>query len=165
MKIREANILDLKQIKTIYNQGIEDRIATFEMKTKDDSDMEDWFDKHQGRYTVLVAEKENGIIAGWASINQYNQREAYNGVGELSIYIHREDRGKKIGQALLSELEEKAKGNNFYKIVLFTFTFNQSGLGLYTKMGFREVGIFEKQGKLDGEFVDIRIMEKLLLEN
>ena len=55
-----------------------------------------------------------------------------------------------------------AEENDFNKIVLFTFPFNQVGQGLYKKRGYREVGVFKNQGILDGEFVDVMAMEKLL---
>ncbi|HGE5781870.1 TPA: N-acetyltransferase family protein [Bacillus pseudomycoides] len=32
----------------------------------------------------------------------------------------------------------------------------------YRKMGYREVGVFEKQGVMDGEHVDVMIMGKFL---
>ncbi|WP_413310176.1 arsinothricin resistance N-acetyltransferase ArsN1 family A [Bacillus sp. 1P10SD] len=159
--IRVADELDLPSIQFIYNQGIEDRIATLETETKDVSYMKEWFDKHQGRYRVIVAENDEQIV-GWASLNQYNNRCAYNGVADLSVYISRENRGKGIGKKLIAELEFLAKENGFHKIVLFTFPFNQLGKGLYTKMGFREVGVFKNQGILDGIFVDVMAMEKIL---
>jgi len=158
--IRDSIEKDIKSIKAIYNQGIEDRIATLETELKDDSNMKDWFDKHTGRYKAIVAENEEQIV-GWASLNQYNSREAYSGVADLSIYIAREYRGKGIGKLLLDEIESRAKDNCFHKIVLFTFPFNHLGQGLYRKMGFREVGIFKNQGILDGEFVDVMAMEKI----
>jgi L-amino acid N-acyltransferase YncA len=159
--IREAKIEDLESIRIIYNHGIEDRIATLEMETKDQSYMLEWFEKHQGRYKVLVAEHE-GEILGWGSLNQYNNRCAYDGVADLSLYIGREYRGKGVGGRLLSSLEDMAKENHFHKIILFTFPFNQLGQGLYRKKGYREVGVFQNQGILDGEFVDVMAMEKLL---
>lgn len=159
--LREAMAKDIIDIQTIYNQGIEDRIATLETETKDFSYMEDWFDKHSGRYKVIVAEHK-GRIVGWASLNQYNNRCAYDGVADLSVYISRVYRGKGIGKQLLLELETLAKENDFHKMVLFTFPFNQSGQGLYKKMGFREVGVFKNQGILDGKFVDVMAMEKIL---
>ena len=159
--IRIAEELDLPSIQSIYNQGIEDRVATLETETKDVSYMKEWFEKHQGRYKVIVAEYEDQIV-GWASLNQYNNRCAYDGVADLSAYISREFRGKGIGKKLLAELEFLAKENGFHKIVLFTFPFNQLGQGLYTKMGFREVGVFKNQGILDGKFVDVMAMEKLV---
>lgn len=76
--------------------------------------------------------------------------------------LAREFRGKGAGGELLSALELKARENKFHKLVLFTFPFNGLGQTLYKKMGFREVGIFQNQGVLDGEFVDVMAMEKLL---
>ncbi|MCY9141965.1 GNAT family N-acetyltransferase, partial [Peribacillus frigoritolerans] len=81
----------MDSIKDIYNQGIEDRIATLETELKDQDYMEEWFTKHSGRYKVIVAEQE-GEIVGWASLNQYNNRSAYNGVADLSVYISRDHR-------------------------------------------------------------------------
>lgn len=159
--IRRASLEDLDAIRVIYNHGIEDRVATLEMETKDQAYMMDWFEKHHGRYCVLVAEIV-GIVVGWGSLNQYNSRCAYDGVADLSIYIARDYRGKGVGGRLLTTLENLAKENQFHKIILFTFPFNQLGQGLYRKNGFREVGVFKNQGILDGEFVDVMVMEKLV---
>ncbi|EWG11208.1 arsinothricin resistance N-acetyltransferase ArsN1 family A [Cytobacillus firmus] len=159
--IRDAVKTDLDAIVEIYNQGIKDRIATLETEEKDLSYMSVWFDQHRGRYCVLAAEK-GGQVIGWASLNPYSSRCAYAGVADLSVYIAREFRGKGAGGKLLSALELKARENKFHKLVLFTFPFNGLGQSLYKKMGFREVGIFQNQGVLDGEFVDVMAMEKLL---
>lgn len=159
--IRKATEADLRAMLLIYNQGIEDRIATLEETPKHIEYMKTWFEKHQSRFAVLVAEL-NGAVVGWASINQYNARCAYDGVGDVSVYIHREHRGKGIGSQLLMELEQVGIENKFHKLVLFTFPFNSLGQGLYRKSGYREVGVFQNQGILDGKFVDVMAMEKLL---
>jgi L-amino acid N-acyltransferase YncA len=161
LEIRKALEADLVAILSIYNQGIEDRIATLEEKQKDRDYIQDWFEKHQGRYGVLVAVKEE-LVLGWASINPYSTRCAYEGVGDISIYVQREHRGKGIGKQLLQNLERLGKENNFYKFVLFTFPFNGIGQSLYRHSGYREVGVFQNQGVLDGEFIDVMAMEKLL---
>ncbi|AIQ32488.1 GCN5 family acetyltransferase [Paenibacillus sp. FSL P4-0081] len=160
--IRPATFQDLTHILHIYNQGIEDRIATLESSAKDLNAMSDWFQEHQGRFIILVAEAEDSVL-GWASLNRYSHRCAYDGVADLSIYIERASRGRGIGNLLLHALEDKAVAADFYKIVLFTFPFNPMAQGLYRKSGYREVGVFEKQGKLDGRMIDVMIMEKLLL--
>ncbi|MFT8321821.1 MAG: arsinothricin resistance N-acetyltransferase ArsN1 family A [Bacillus sp. (in: firmicutes)] len=160
--IRKVEEDDLQDILTIYNQGIEDRIATLEMEQKDAAYIKFWFQNHQSRYCAILAENKEGKVVGWASISQYNARPAYDGVGELSIYVHRDYRGKGVGKLLLKRIEHEAISNQFYKLVLFTFPFNELGQGLYHKMKYREVGIFKNQGIVDGQFVDIMIMEKLL---
>lgn len=161
MRVRIANKQDRQEITAIYNEGIEDRIATLETEIKTDEYVIKWLFERDERYVVIIIEEDAQII-GWASINPYSHRCAYKGVGELSIYIKREHRGKGLGQRLLASLEEIGQQNEFYKLVLFTFSFNDLGQGLYRKMGYREVGVFEKQGIMDGEYVDIMIMEKLL---
>ncbi|MBA2873171.1 phosphinothricin acetyltransferase [Anoxybacillus calidus] len=158
--VRQAREDDLLEILDIYNQGIEDRIATLEQDLKSIDYIKNWYRHRPDRYTVLVIGDEK--IRGWASLNPYSHRCAYDGVADISIYIERSWRGKGLGSVLLSALEEKAKENGFYKLVLFTFPFNQIGQNLYRKMGFREVGIFKNQGILDGKFVDVMAMEKLL---
>lgn len=160
--IRVASIEDIEQILSIYNEGIIDRIATLEIITKDKPYMVDWFNKHADRFKVIVADLD-GEVVGWASLNQYNSRQAYDGVADLSVYIKREFRGKGIGGKLMSSIEGLAKENDFHKIVLFTFPFNGLGQGIYKKQGFNEVGVFQNQGKLDGEYVDVMAMEKLLI--
>ncbi|MFC4324217.1 arsinothricin resistance N-acetyltransferase ArsN1 family A [Litchfieldia salsa] len=159
--IREAVQDDIASIQKIYNQGIEDRIATLETELKDSAFMQDWFDKHQGRYQVIIIEYNNRIL-GWASLNVYNPREAYKGVADLSIYIDRDYRGKGLGGKLIDVIEGIAVKNLFHKIVLSTFNFNKVGQALYRKKGYREVGVFKNQGILDDKFVDVMVMEKLL---
>ncbi|MEH6937519.1 arsinothricin resistance N-acetyltransferase ArsN1 family A [Bacillus sp. JJ664] len=159
--IRIASTTDIDDILQIYNEGIIDRIATLETTLKDKSYMMEWFDSHLGRYKVIVAVLQDKVV-GWASLNQYNPRDAYRGVADLSVYIKKEFRGKGIGGKLLSSIEEHAKDNEFHKMVLSTFPFNQLGQGLYKKNGFREVGVFQNQGLLDGKYVDVMLMEKLL---
>lgn len=161
--IRNATEKDIESIQIIYNQGIEDRIATLETETKDYPYMKEWLNRHDNRYKVIVAEKKGQII-GWASLNPYNTRAAYLGVADLSLYISRESRGKGIGGRLLEAIQIIAKDNDFHKIVLFTFPFNELGQGLYRKQGFQEVGVFKSQGMLDGNYVDVMAMEKLLTE-
>lgn len=87
-------------ILNIYNQGIEDRIATLEQDFKDMDYIETWFQEHQGRYSILVAESKEEI-ASWASLNPYSHRCAYKGVADLSVYVDRSFRGKEVGSLLL----------------------------------------------------------------
>lgn len=165
MTIRPASEADLPAILAIYNQGIEDRIATLETEVKDLATMTAWMKGRDPRHVVLVAEAPDGGLAGWASINPYNAREAYRAVGELSVYVRRDRRGQGIGQRLLAALESAGRRHGFHKFVLFTFAFNALGQGLYRKMGYREVGVFREQGVLDGERVDVMAMEKILKES
>ncbi|MBV5111513.1 MULTISPECIES: arsinothricin resistance N-acetyltransferase ArsN1 family A [Bacillus] len=161
LKIRAANDSDLIEILDIYNQGIIDKIATLEVEKKDIIYMTKWFTDRSEKYKILVAEL-NSQVVGWVALNPYSHRRAYQGVADLSIYIRRNQRGKGIGKALLSNIEKEAVKSQIHKIVLFTFPFNELGQGLYKSMGYREVGIFKEHGKIDNDYVDVMAMEKIL---
>jgi len=162
--IRFATINDIEQITEIYNQGIEDRIATMEAHTKSIDEEAHWFSSRSERHKVLVVEDEKGGIKGWASLNVFNARECYGGVADLSIYIRRTERGKGFGKQLLIALIEIAKEVGFHKLVLTTFASNLAGQRLYASLGFTKVGTYTKQGVLDGQWMDTTIMEKLIVD-
>jgi len=162
-KVREAKACDIDLITKVYNEGIEDRIATLETRLRDEIEMAQWLENRDERHKVIVIESDN-VIYGWASVNVFNSRCCYSGVGDISIYIGREHRGKGIGKILLNGLINVAKEQDFHKLVLSTFDFNKAGHKLYKSLGFREVGTYMNQGILDGEFVNITIMEKLLYD-
>lgn len=160
-KTREAKIEDIPFITKIYNQGIEDRVATFETRLRDEDEIREWLSDRGDRYKIVVIEDEGGILGGWASINAFHSRCCYGGVGDLSVYIHRDMRGKGLGKQLLSYLTETAKAQGFHKLVLSMFDFNEAAKKLYLASGFKTVGTYRNQGLLDGKYVDVTIMEKL----
>lgn len=162
-RVRPAGLKDIPAITRIYNQGIEDRVATLETALRTEDERREWLLSRSERHKVLVAVDENDTAWGWASLNVFNARACYSGVADISVYIERGRRGQGLGRLLLTHLEEAAREQGFHKMVLATFPFNRLGQGLYRRMGFREVGIYEKQGKLDGNWIDVMIMEKLLV--
>ncbi|WP_114571420.1 arsinothricin resistance N-acetyltransferase ArsN1 family A [Exiguobacterium flavidum] len=161
MVIRPVEKKDLPAVLTIYNEGIEDRIATLETKVKDASFIDSWFDERTDVYAAFVA-CDGDEILGWVALNPYSPRDSYSGVSELSVYITRTHRGQGIGKQLLRVIEEHAVSRKLHKIILFTFPFNKLGQRLYVRAGYRIVGTFKEQGRLNGYYVDVMAMEKIL---
>lgn len=147
-------------MRAIYNEGIEDRIATLDASPKSPSDIADWWEQHED-FPVVVA-SEAGRIVGWASLNRFSGRCAHSDIADLSVYVARSCRGRGIGAQLLRALEERAVTAGFYKIVLHALDSNEWGKRLYRKAGFTEVGIFREHGVLDGRRVDVIAMEKII---
>ena len=159
--VRPASPADAAAIGTIYNQGIEDRVATLETELRTPEERRQWLQSRSARHPVIVAEA-GGEVVGWGSLNPFNPRKAYDYVADFSIYIERRWRGKGVGSRLLARLIELARDLRYHKLVLSAFPTNAVGMALYEKFGFRTVGIYKEQGKLDGQWVDTIIMEKLL---
>ncbi|HEY7294189.1 MAG TPA: arsinothricin resistance N-acetyltransferase ArsN1 family A [Dehalococcoidia bacterium] len=162
MDIRDATIEDAASIARIYNQGIEDRVATLETQLRTAEERAEWLAARGPRHPVIVAVDGAGAVIGWASLNQFNPRPAYDHVVDFSIYIAREQRGRGVGDALLGVLEARARMLGYHKMVLAAFPSNAPGMRLYERHGFVTVGIYHEQGMLDGRWVDVIVMEKLL---
>jgi len=162
--IRAATATDAATICLIYNQGIEDRIATLETELRTPEERRQWLAARGPRHPVFVAEVAGAgpAVVGWGSLNVYNTREAYRYVADFSVYVERGWRGRGVGRRLLEHLIEQARALDYHKMMLSTFPFNESGVALYERMGFTKVGIFHEMGRLDGRWADTLIMEKLL---
>ena len=164
LRVRPATADDADAICRIYNQGIEDRVATLETGRRTPAERRQWLTARGPRHPVIVAEDTDGAVLGWGSLNQFNAREAYRFVADFSIYVERGARGRGVGRAMLTRLIELAREHGYHKLVLSAFPTNASGMALYTRLGFRTVGVYREQGRLDGQWVDTIIMEKLLDE-
>jgi L-amino acid N-acyltransferase YncA len=161
--IREAAAGDVGAIARIYNQGIEDRGATFETEPRTARDMAAAVADRE-RFPLLVAAAGPTVI-GWASLSAYRPRPCYAGIAEFSIYLDRAARGHRVGRKLLSALIDAARDRSYWKLVSRVFPFNTASRALCRSCGFREVGVYEKHAQLDGRWLDVVIVERLILEN
>jgi L-amino acid N-acyltransferase YncA len=161
MQVRSATPSDAVAIATIYNQGIEDRVGTFETHLRTKEDVQAWFDDV---HPILVVEKDGEIIA-FASSSAYSERECYAGIAECSVYVKRDMRHHGAGRIALEALIRAAEDVGFWKLVSRVFIDNQASRKLIGSLGFREVGIYEKHAKLDGIWRDVIIVERLIRSN
>ena len=161
VRIRLARLEDAAAIAEIYNQGIEDRVATFETKRRSVRDQRAWLQGLAGRYPAIVAQFDNEII-GWAGAGPYRDRECYRGIGEFSMYVRRDWKRKGVGDLLLAGLIHEAERLGLWKLLSRIFPFNEASRALCRKHGFREVGVYEKHARLDGRWLDVVIVERLI---
>jgi len=158
MTARLATPADAAEVARIYNQGIEDRIATFETRPRSAEDVRGWFD---GAHPIVVVE-DAGRIVGFASTSTYRPRECYARVAEFSVYVARDARGRGVGRLALRELIAAAARAGLGKLVSRIFPENHASRAVCRVLGFREVGVYENHGQLDGAWKDCVIVERLL---
>lgn len=163
LSIREASEEDAVVIAEIYNQGIDDRGATFETQPRSAAEIGLRLAECE-RFPMLVA-VAGGAVVGWAGLSAYRSRSCYAGIAEFSIYLDRLARGKGIGRQLLTALIEVARDRGYWKLVSRIFPFNDGSRALCRSCGFREVGVYEKHSRLDGHWLDVVIVERLIHEN
>jgi L-amino acid N-acyltransferase YncA len=158
MTARPGTPADADALARIYNEGIEDRVATFETRLRAAADVEKWFDPV---HPIVVVEEAGEVIA-FAGTSTYRPRECYAGIAECSVYVARNARGCRAGKAALVALFEAARGAGFHKLVSRVFPENQRSLRMIGALGFREVGVYRRHAQLDGAWRDVVIVEKLL---
>ncbi|MBK9124671.1 MAG: N-acetyltransferase [Chloroflexi bacterium] len=155
---RLATPADADAICRIYNQGIEDRLGTFETRLRTVDDITKWFD---GVHPAVVAERDGAIVA-FASTSTYRPRECYATIAEYSVYVERTARGQGAGRAAMVALIDEARAAGFHKLISRIFVENATSRRLMRSLGFREVGTYIRHGMLDGVWRDVVIVELLL---
>lgn len=161
METRAATPADAAAIARIYNQGIADRIATFETRLRTAADIHAWFD---GVHPLVVVTTEGEVIA-FASTSAYRPRECYAGIADFSVYVARDARGQGAGRAAMQGLIAAAEQAGFWKLVSRVFPENIASLTMLAALGFRQVGIYRSHARLDGVWRDVVIVERLLAAN
>jgi len=161
MQVRQATPVDAAEIARIYNQGIEDRTATFETRLRTEDDIKIWFD---GVHPVVVVQNESRVVA-FAATFEYRPRACYAGIAEVSVYVDRAFRKRGAGRLALQGLIGTAGSAGFWKLVSRIFPDNMASRRLVAALGFREVGTYEKHGPLDGVWRDVIIVELLIPSN
>jgi L-amino acid N-acyltransferase YncA len=158
--IRAATAADAQPVADIYNEGIATRLATFETEPRLARDIEVWLAAGE-RLPVLVAEEREQVL-GWARITAYSDRPVYAGVGEVSVYVTEQARGRGLGRGLLEALQQRAAELGYWKLVGKLFTANAASAALVRRCGWREVGMHHKHSRLDGEWRDVLLVERVL---
>ena len=162
LTVRPMRRDDAPEVAAIYNQGIADRIATFETEPRTPADIESWFGRALAMVTVVDAA---GRVVGYAVAHPYADRCCYRGIGEFSVYVRRSERGRGVGRRALLGLVEASREAGLWKLLSRVFPENSASLALMDSAGFRRVGVHEKHGKLDGVWKDTVIVEVLIPEN
>lgn len=162
LSARAARRSDAAAIADIYNQGIEDRVGTFETEPRTVGQIEAWFDT---AYAIVAVEDAAGEVAGYAVAHPYADRCCYRGIGEFSVYVRRDARGAGAGRVAMTALVEAARTAGLWKLLSRVFPENRASLSLMAWAGFKEIGVHEKHGKLDGVWRDCVIVERLIPEN
>ena len=161
METRLATIADAKAIAEIYNQGIADRIATFETRLRTAGEVRGWFTTTH----PIVVVMDDGKVIAFAATSTYRPRDCYSGIAEFSVYVTREQRRRGAGRSAMQALLQEARRRGFWKLLSRIFVENTASRALMRDLGFREVGVYYKHGKLDGQWRDVVIVEYVIEAN
>jgi L-amino acid N-acyltransferase YncA len=158
-RVRPATITDAASMADIYNQGIAERIATFETHEKSADELAALIESGS---LALVAEREGDVVA-FIKVGPYDDASHYyTGIGEATMYVQRDARRSGVGRGLMEAVAAAAEARGYYKLVGKIFSSNEASIALVVACGWREVGTHRRHGRLDGEWKDVVVVERLL---
>lgn len=157
MNIRTAELRDLQALTDIYNYEILNGTATFDLAAVTPEERRPWFDSHnRDNHPLIVADDENGVIHGYASLSPYSQKKAYDPSVELSVYIAPDSRRMGIGAMLMKEILDIASKDGITHTVISLITSeNSASIKLHEKFGFKPCGKLDEAGIKFGRYLDV----------
>ena len=142
MHVRPMTEADWPQVAAIYEQGIVSHKATFAQQAPEYA----VWDADHHPHTRLIAETEDGIITGWVAIAPSFARAVYNGVAEISIYIHDAFQHQGVGTMLLEAAHAESERNGIWTLEALIFADNEPSLKLFRKCGYVDLGVRKRLG-------------------
>lgn len=158
--IRQMTADDWPAVERIYREGIATGNATFEANPPS----WDEFDHDKVAAPRLVADDGDHVV-GWAAAGRTSSRCVYEGVLEHSVYVAEGARGHGVGKQLLAAFIQASEAAGIWTVQSGVFPENETSLALRHELGFRDVGIRERVGKMtygpfEGRWRDVILIER-----
>jgi L-amino acid N-acyltransferase len=147
----------------IFNDAIANSTALYEYRARSPENIAEWFDvKRRGNFPVLGAVDESGALLGFASYGTFRPRPAYKYSIEHSVYVHREQRGRGVGRALMQRLISIATEQQYHVMIGGIDGENQTSIALHERLGFEHAGSIRHAGFKFGRWLDLAFYQLLL---
>ncbi|SEB25572.1 GNAT family N-acetyltransferase [Variovorax sp. YR216] len=139
----------------ILNDAIVNSTALYDYVPRPREAMATWFAaKRAGGFPVVGAVDASGSLLGFASWGTFRSFPAYKYTVEHSVYVHRDHRGRGLGERLLRELIRRAREAQLHVLVGCIDAANAGSIGLHTRLGFVHSGTMPQVGFKFGRWLD-----------
>ena len=161
--IRDAVPADLPAIRDIYNDAVLNTLAIWNEQTVDLPNREQWFKARQQQgYPVLVIVDDANVPLGYASFGDWRPFEGFRHTVEHSVYVHPDQRGKRLGPQLLAALIERARGCGKHVMVAAIESANAASIHVHKQLGFVTSGRLPQVGIKFGRWLDLTLMQLMI---
>lgn len=160
--IRDVTLNDAGRIAEIYNYYIKETIITFEYDPVSEDDIKQRILKITARNYPYFVYEEDGKVVGYAYLNNWRERAAYDITLETSVYLDRTLTGSGIGSIMYNELIERARKINIHSLIGVISLPNEQSQRLHRKFGFEFIGNFKESGVKFDRFVDVEFWQLIL---
>ena len=161
VRVRPVALGDAEATRAIYNLEVLETTVTFDLVARSVKEQEQWIEQHQGGHPAIVAVDDDTVL-GFASLSRFRPRAAYSPTVEDSVYVHREARGRGVGELLLREILALGADHGFHSVVARIVGGHDTSIALHRKCGFEEIGCEREVGRKFGRWLDVALMQRLL---
>ncbi|MCY7400411.1 MAG: metalloregulator ArsR/SmtB family transcription factor [Nocardioides sp.] len=152
---RPVSDQDMEAVLEIYAGGLATRNATFETVVPTAEQMRRrWLPE-----LAWVAELD-GCVVGWTAVSPTSSRDCYAGVGETSVYVAADARGRGVGKTLLFTQVNEADRTGMWTLQTSIFPENRASLALHHAAGYRTLAVRTRIAQLEGVWRDTVLLER-----
>ncbi len=153
-----------QEYKDLRLKALRDNPLAFDSSPEDEERLseEEWKEKLEEENDFKIFIEDNGKLVAKMEV-EWDKRAKVRHIAEVyGVYIDPDYRGKGLGSMLMNEIERLAPQHGIKKLWLDVVVTQAPAMGLYRKLGFREIGKTEMSIQVDGQYHDKLLMEKLL---
>jgi L-amino acid N-acyltransferase YncA len=163
LNVRPARDEDAPALREIFNDAVEDGLATFDSALRSIEDQKRLIAmaERDSQRPLLVAEVRNWVC-GLVSIEPHEERLDLREIGEVTVFVRRSFRSYGIGRQLMRVAQTEAARLGYRKLIGRVLSDNEESLRLCKATGWRVVGIHEQHARQGHRLRDVTVVEYLL---
>jgi L-amino acid N-acyltransferase YncA len=160
LTIRPAQDADAGALREIFNEALEDRLATFAAAPRSLEEQKELIAAaaRDLRYPILVAEIR-GWPSGFVALEPHDERHHLDDMGEVVIFVRRSFRSYGVGRELMRMAQTEAARLGYRKLIGFLLAENHDGIRLCQATGWHSVGIHQKHSRNGNRLRDVVVVE------
>jgi L-amino acid N-acyltransferase len=162
MRTRLAEPRDAEATRAIYNLEVLETTVTFDLVPRTLADQQRWIAEHAGGHPAIVAVDAADTVLGFASLSPFRARAAYATTVEDSVYVHRDARGRGVGELLLRDILALGTDHGFHSVMARIVGGHDTSIALHRKCGFEQIGCEREVGRKFGRWLDVELMQRML---
>lgn len=160
--IRSAESGDAAGISSLWNHFIRETLVTFNSAEKTPEDVASMIAARAADgHGFFVAEAE-GALLGFATYGQFRGGIGYARTMEHTILLDPSAKGRGMGRALMSAVEDHARSGGAHSIFAGVSSGNPDGRAFHRALGYTEVVTLREVGFKWGRWIDLHLMQKML---
>ncbi len=160
--IRRLEARDLEEAARICNTAIGHGESTYGPSSISTDVLRTRLFDVPARFESYVWDGDRGTIAGWAALMRHTNRDIYDTVAELIVFVADDYRRRGVGHALVQHALERAGEVGFRVLLLILQPEPAHTVAWAVRLGFRNVGSLPGVLPIGKRLQDILVFERFL---